>query len=113
MSAPLSKELRAKYGKRSMPIRKDDEVMIVRGAKKSTERTSKVTAVYRRRWVLHIEKIQKERANGQFVNVGIDPSNVVITKLKLDKDREAILARAAQNAKGDKGKYTTEDVDVD
>merc|ERR1711937_457524 len=26
MSAPLSKEMRAKYGVRSMPIRKDDEV---------------------------------------------------------------------------------------
>ena len=28
MSAPLSKELKAKYGVRSMPIRKDDEVMV-------------------------------------------------------------------------------------
>ncbi len=31
MSAPLSKELRQKYGVRSMPIRKDDEVQVVRG----------------------------------------------------------------------------------
>ncbi len=31
MSAPLSKELRQKYGVRSMPIRKDDEVTVVRG----------------------------------------------------------------------------------
>lgn len=28
MSAPLSKELRQKYNVRSMPIRKDDEVMV-------------------------------------------------------------------------------------
>ena len=28
MSAPLSKELRTKYGVRSMPIRKDDEVQV-------------------------------------------------------------------------------------
>lgn len=28
MSAPLSKELRQKYGVRSMPIRKDDEVQV-------------------------------------------------------------------------------------
>ncbi len=38
MSAPLSKELRAKYGKRSLPIRKDDEVQIVRGTKKRFDR---------------------------------------------------------------------------
>jgi hypothetical protein len=34
MSAPLSKELQAQYGRRTIPIRKDDEVTIVRGAKK-------------------------------------------------------------------------------
>ena len=28
MSAPLSKDLRQKYGVRSMPIRKDDEVQV-------------------------------------------------------------------------------------
>lgn len=28
MSAPLSKELRKKYGVRSIPVRKDDEVMV-------------------------------------------------------------------------------------
>ena len=28
MSAPLSKELRTKYGVRSMPLRKDDEVQV-------------------------------------------------------------------------------------
>ena len=31
MSCNLSKELRAKHGARSMPVRKDDEVTIVRG----------------------------------------------------------------------------------
>lgn len=72
---------------------------------RSAERTAKVTAVYRRRWVIHVEKITRERNNGQTVNIGVDPSNVVITKLKLDKDREAILARSKAGA-GKKGKYT-------
>merc|ERR1712130_803862 len=103
MSAPLTKELREQYGKRSMPIRKDDEVRIVRGTRKSGETTAKVTAVYRRRWVIHVDKQEKERNNGQPVKVGIHPSNVVITKLKLDKDREAILARSGR-AKDGKGK---------
>ena len=31
MSAPLSKDLRQKYNVRSIPIRKDDEVVVTRG----------------------------------------------------------------------------------
>ena len=116
MSAPLSTELRAKYNVRSVPIRKDDEVQIVRGTYKNRE--GKVTQVYRRKWVIHIERITRERVNGATVNVGIDPSKCVITKLKLDKDRKAILERKNREAKSDaaKGKFSEKDVamaDVD
>merc|ERR1712137_808568 len=48
MSAPLSKELRNKYAVRSIPIRRDDEVIIVRGH--HHDREGKVTQVYRKRW---------------------------------------------------------------
>ena len=37
MSSPLSKELRQKYNIRSMPIRKDDEVQVVRGHHKGQQ----------------------------------------------------------------------------
>ena len=96
MSAPLSKELREKHGVRSIPIRKDDEVQIVRGSLKG--RKGKVTSVYRLKYVIHVERVTREKVNGQSIPVGIAPSNVVITNLKLDKDREAILVR-----KGGKG----------
>ena len=33
------------------------------------------------------------QVNGATVNVGLDPSKVVITKLKIDKDRKALLER--------------------
>ncbi|KAK4239189.1 translation protein SH3-like domain-containing protein [Achaetomium macrosporum] len=91
MSAPLSKELREKYNVRSIPIRKDDEVQIIRGSNKDKE--GKVTSVYRLKYVIHVERVTREKATGQSVPLGIHPSNVVITKLKLDKDRENILAR--------------------
>ncbi|KAI9355138.1 hypothetical protein DFJ73DRAFT_826321 [Zopfochytrium polystomum] len=93
MSAMLSKELREKYNARSIPIRKDDEVEIVRGTHKG--RTGKVTSVYRRRWVIHVEKITKDKANGASVPLGIDPSKVKVTALKLDKDRLKLLDRKA------------------
>ncbi|KAI1855183.1 hypothetical protein JX265_006675 [Neoarthrinium moseri] len=91
MSAPLSKELREKYNVRSIPVRKDDEVTIVRGSNKGRE--GKVTSVYRLKYVIHVERVTRDKASGQSVPLGIHPSKVVITKLKLDKDRENILER--------------------
>ncbi|KAI3441008.1 KOW domain-containing protein [Psidium guajava] len=92
MSAPVSSDLRSKYNVRSMPVRKDDEVQVVRGTYKGRE----------------------GKVNGSTVNVGISPSKVVITKLRLDKDRKSLLDRKAQGraaADKDKGtKFTAEDV---
>jgi large subunit ribosomal protein L26e len=109
MSAGLSKELRTKHKVRSMPVRKGDEVRIVRGT--YANREGKILHSYRKKWVIHIEKITRDKANGktppqrshfymyrflrpgQTVNVGIHPSKVVITKLKIDKDRTNLLER--------------------
>merc|ERR1711879_392859 len=88
MSAALSKELRSKYNVRSMPILKDDEVKIVR------------------------RHFKGEKASGQTTHIGIHPSNVVITKLKLNKDRKALLEakRATREAGVEKGKIQEGDV---
>lgn len=109
LSAALSRELRSKHGIRSLPVRRDDEVKIVRGFHKDT--AGKVSQVYRKRWCIHIEKLTKTRANGALVRIPIHPSNVVLTKLKLTADRESLIARKAAGL-GDKGKgkYTEKDV---
>jgi len=91
MSSSLSKELRGKYNTRSIPVRKDDEVRIVRGKYKGRE--GKITQVYRKKWVIHVDRVQRDKSNGSSVPIGVHPSNVVITSLKLDKDRRAILER--------------------
>jgi len=91
MSASLSKDLRGKHNVRSIPIRKDDEVLIVRGKYKG--RDGKVTQVYRKKWIIHVDRVHRDKVNGSTSSVGIHPSNVVITTLKLDKDRRAILER--------------------
>jgi len=111
MSAPVSKELRAKYNIRSIPLRKDDEVQVVRGHFKG-QQVGKVTQVYRKRFCVYIERVQREKANGTTVPVAIHPSKVVIVKLKMDKNRKAIVDRKAKGrlekqSKG-KGKYTEE-----
>merc|ERR1712139_267380 len=110
MSAHLNKELSNKHHVKSMPIRKDDEVIVVRGSYRGRE--GKVIQVYRKKYVIHIERVTREKSNGSTVNVGIHPSNVVITKLKLDKDRRAILDRkdtTKELAKG-KGKYVEDEL---
>lgn len=62
-------------------------------------------SVYRLKYVVHIERVAREKINGQSVPVGIHPSKCVITKLKLDKDREAILERIGGKSKeSEKGK---------
>ncbi|EEC50084.1 predicted protein, partial [Phaeodactylum tricornutum CCAP 1055/1] len=86
MSASLSKELQARHGVRSMAVRKDDEVMVVRGTYKSRE--GKIIGCFRKKFVIHVERLTREKVTGAQVHVGIPASNVVITKLKLDKDRK-------------------------
>merc|ERR1712137_1329144 len=112
MSAALSKELRAKYKVRSVPIRKDDEVQVVRGTFKN--RDGKVTTVYRKKYVIHVERISREKNNGATVMLGIHPSKVVITKLHLDPDRKKLLERKNRDAatERNKGKFTEADVSM-
>jgi large subunit ribosomal protein L26e len=100
MSANLSKELQARHNVRSMSIRKDDEVMIVRGTNK--DREGKVICCFRKKFVVHVERVTREKANGQHVPIGVQASNLVITKLKMDKDRKAKLEAKARKEKSNK-----------
>jgi large subunit ribosomal protein L26e len=104
MSSPLSKELQAQYNVRAVPIRKGDEVQIVRGSQKGE---GKVVTVYRKKYVIHVEGTEREKSNGQTVKIGIHPSKVVIKKLKLDKCRMQLLAR--KNT-ANKGKFSAAEV---
>ncbi|KAJ1439392.1 60S ribosomal protein L26 [Ochromonadaceae sp. CCMP2298] len=91
MAAPLSKELFMRHHVRSLPLRKDDEVRVLRGGFKGKE--GKIVQCYRKKYVVHVERCTRDKANGQTIHVGIDASNVEITKVKMDKSRKAILDR--------------------
>ena len=66
----------------------------MRGTNKGRE--GKITSVYRLKYCVHVERVSREKTNGQSVPIPIAASKVVISKLKLDKDREDILARIAK-----------------
>ena len=109
MSSSLSHALRKEFNKRSIPVRKDDEVKVIRGTHKGKE--GKVTNVYRKKWCIYVEKISREKMDGKTVSIPIDPSNVVITKLKMDKSRKEILSRGTTSS--EKGtKFTTNEVNT-
>jgi large subunit ribosomal protein L26e len=92
LSAPLSKELRQTYGIRRLPVRRDDEVQVVRG--KYEQRNRKVTAVKLRAMRITVESINIQKLNREAVPVPLHPSNVVITKLKIDKDRKTLIDKS-------------------
>ena len=77
-----------------MPVVKGDKVKVLRGNYKGKE--GKVVEVYRKKWVIHIEGITRDKVNGSSAKVGIDASKVEITELKLNKDRKDILERKNQ-----------------
>ena len=85
---------------------------IVRGKYKGRE--GKVTQVYRKKWVIHVDRVQRDKSNGASSPIGIHPSNVVITTIKLDKDRRAILERKdrKKNASAREGESIEVDVSV-
>mmetsp|Transcript_7236 Transcript_7236/g.14340 ORF Transcript_7236/g.14340 Transcript_7236/m.14340 type:complete len:139 (-) Transcript_7236:106-522(-) len=91
MSGALSKELFMRHHVRSLPLRKDDEVRVLRGKFKGKE--GKVVQCYRKKYVVHVERCTTDKNNGQTVHVGIDASNCEITKIKMDKSRKNILDR--------------------
>eukprot|EP00471_Norrisiella_sphaerica_P007085 CAMPEP_0184491110 /NCGR_PEP_ID=MMETSP0113_2-20130426/19634_1 /TAXON_ID=91329 /ORGANISM="Norrisiella sphaerica, Strain BC52" /LENGTH=116 /DNA_ID=CAMNT_0026875325 /DNA_START=53 /DNA_END=403 /DNA_ORIENTATION=+ len=109
MSATLSDELRKKFNVRSMPIRKDDEVQVFRGIHKN--RDGKVLEVYRKKYVIHIDHVNRDKNNGASVMLGISPSNVIITKLHLDPDRRSLLGRKNKAAMSKGEKVSQKDVD--
>ena len=50
--------------------------------------------------MIHVERITRDKINGSAVQIGISPSNCVITKLSLDKSRKKILARKNRDTEG-------------
>jgi large subunit ribosomal protein L26e len=106
MCARLSKDQAQRHGVRSLPIRKDDRVKIVAGSKaRDGGFEGKVVNVYRKKFKIHIEGLTKTNSRERReVFVPVDPSNVIITNVKMDKNRkEKIEAKQAGLASSKKG----------
>ena len=80
--APISKDLRKKYSRRSARIMLDDTVKVIRGEYKGI--TGKISKISTERNSIAIEGNKKEKLKGDKVDVYIHTTNVIITALNTD-----------------------------
>ena len=93
MSCHLTKALRTQHKIRSLPIKRGDTVKILKGKAKGKE--GKVVQVYRKRNVIYVDKVNRDKQNGQQVFIPIKPSYCVITTPMINKDRTKTIERKA------------------
>jgi len=91
LHATLSEELRKKYGKRSIRVRRGDKVKIMRGEFAGHE--GKVLEVDMKKIRIKVDGATITKVDGTEVAVPIHPSNVMITSLEMDDVRKKILER--------------------
>jgi large subunit ribosomal protein L24 len=96
LNAHLSKDLRVKYGRRSLRVRTGDKVRIMRGQFRRQEGKVEEVDVIKSR--LFISKIEHTKRDGTKARYPIQPSNVMIVELNTDdKKRMAKLKSAVKN----------------
>ncbi len=92
MAAPLSNELVASKGAKTIPVRKGDTVQIKRGDNKGFE--GKVSRVDLKAYRIYLEGLTREKVDGTNIFISVHPSKVQIRSLNLDdKWRKNILER--------------------
>ena len=90
LSVPLSKELRARYGRRQLPVRKGDTVRVLRGSYEGQE--ERVAKVNTRHRTVTLDNITVKKADAKLKPLPVAPNHLVLTKLNLsDAWRRRIL----------------------
>jgi len=104
MSAPLSNELAASRGVKTLPVRKGDTVRILRGDNKGFE--GKVSRVDLKAYRIYLEGLTREKVDGTNIFLGVHPSKVQIRNLILDDKyrKDTILGRKTAPTKKTKAK---------
>ena len=93
----LSKQLRQKYGQRSVRILNGDTIKVIRGEFKGVD--GKVVKVSTAKHTIAIEGVKKQKRKGDKIDVYIDSSNVVITNLNTDDKWRTVRLEKKPKAK--------------
>ena len=90
MSLPLSRELRGRYGRRSLPVRKGDTVRVLRGS--YVGREERVAKIDRRGYTVTLDNVTAKTGEQKLKQLPIRPSALVLTRLNLaDPWRRRVL----------------------
>ena len=87
----LIADLMAEYGVRRLPLKKGDFVIITKGEFADVE--GKVKEIDKKKVQIIVEGVSVEKKDGSSLDLPIHPSNIVISKLQKDKNREKIIER--------------------
>ena len=82
LHAHLSKELRKKYSKRSIALRKGDSIKVMRGQFKN--KTGRVDEVSVKKTQVYVNGIELVKRDGTKARYPLQPSNLMITELNMD-----------------------------
>jgi len=85
MSTHLSAELRKQYSKRSIPLKKDDLIKVLKGSFKGI--TGKVNSVNVKKSSAYVEGVESSRRDGTKAFVPINVSNLMIIELNKNDSR--------------------------
>jgi large subunit ribosomal protein L24 len=90
MAVPLSRELRRRYGRRQLPVRKGDTVRILSGS--YVGREERVAKIDLRGYSVTLDNVTGKTADAKLKPLPIRPSHLVLTKLNLsDPWRRRVL----------------------
>ena len=95
LGSALSKDLRKKYGKRSVRVVEGDSVTILRGEFKGVD--GKVAKVSTEKSSVAIEGVKKEKTKGDKFDVYIHTSNLMVTSLNTEDKRRVSKLEGRQD----------------
>ena len=105
MSVPLSRELRTRYGRRSLPVRKGDTVRILSGS--YVGREERVAKVDRRSYAVTLDNVTGKTGDQKLKPLPIRLSHLVLTRLNLaDPWRRRVLRVPESEAPVDEAEET-------
>lgn len=90
MALPLSRELRARYGRRQVPVRKGDTVRVLSGS--FVGREERVAKIDLRGYRVTLDNITLKKADAKLKPLALAPNHLLLTRLNLaDPWRRRVL----------------------
>lgn len=96
LSAPLSRELRARYGRRQLPIRKGDSVLVTSGS--YVGREERVAKIDTRGGTVTLDNVTLKKADAKLKELPLRPSHLLLTRLNLSDPWRRRRLKAPESA---------------